>query len=285
MSALAEFILSICPAGNDLMAFYIHFDDSGSSDPRSRFGVAACWVSTATLWGKFGERWKTVCEEEGIEDFHMAEFASYASNSRFHHWRESEKIRVIDRLCDLIDGSAYAGFGYGLTKKHFDELTDESWRRVHFGEKHYTFALRSCIGHMLGWKRHFHREEPMHYIFDRMNETDGKTAIIKVMDAAIASGGNLEGYAFENRKTILPLLAADMLAWATLQQMFLLISGRRLTKIAEHLLARFAAFTAHCSVVASSREKLAEWIALEKEAFIRSLPEPTEPLTTKIVIR
>ncbi len=247
------------------MTFYVHFDDSGTHAEGST-AVAACWVSTIESWRKFATRWDSICAKENLGVFHMADFAS--AHGSFSHWPESEKLRVLDRLCDVIDASVYAGFAYGVIKKDYEDLVSEAWRKEHFGEKHYTYVLRQCIGRMSEWRRQFYPSAYLYYIFDRMGK--GKKEIIAVMDAAVAKRKELKGYGFQSRKEIRPLQAADIFAWTTFQCMQLAASNRPLKRIAAHLVKRIGNFSAyHRLTTPASREGFAKWIELEKSAHLK----------------
>jgi Protein of unknown function (DUF3800) len=248
------------------MTFDIYFDDSGTHAQAST-AVAACWVSTVEMWKSFESRWNAICAEENLGTFHMTDFASSAG--KFSQWPENEKIRVIDRVCDAIDGSVYAGFAYGVIKKEYDELVSADWKKAHFGEKHYTFALRSCIGRLNEWRRRFYPRVPSRYVFDSMGK--GKQEIISVMNDAVKKRGDLQGFSFESSAARIPLQAADTFAWAAFQVLQFGVSKRPLSKVAKHLTDRIGGFTAyHRLTVSESREGFARWVELEKEAFLKS---------------
>jgi hypothetical protein len=67
----------------------------------------------------------------------------------------------------------------------------------------------------------------MEYVFDLMphREKEAQIATLFVRslefdpDAAAKYGFTESGYSFKNKKIVLPLLAADMLAWATVQEL------------------------------------------------------------------
>jgi Protein of unknown function (DUF3800) len=267
LSPLEEFILSVCPGdgAGSLMTFYIYFDDSGSHREAST-AVAASWISTVEMWKSFERRWDAICAEENLGDFHMTDFANI--HSRFSQWPEGEKIRILDRLCDAIDSSVYAGFAYGVIKKDYDELVSPAWKKAHFGEYHYTFALRTCIGRINRWRHLHYRGVPVNYIFDSMGK--GKGEIMAAMDAAISQRGELEGYSFQSSSKLRPLKAADIFAWATFQVLQLGISRRPLSRLANHVIQRIGNFTAHHKLtVAKSREGFAQWVEEEKAEYIR----------------
>ena len=91
----------------------------------------------------------------------------------------------------------------------------------------------------------------MKYVFDQMGTNHGKGEIVAVMDAAITKSERegettgvppLTGYSFESKTSILPLQAADILAWTILQQMHKRLSHRKITWIAQLAWQELASF-------------------------------------------
>jgi hypothetical protein len=217
-----EHLLSAISAnGSTLMApFTIYFDDSGTHE-ESNIAIAACYVSTAEKWARFETEWREIAAQEGFETFHMVDFA--AAQGEFKGWADSKRRYVLGKLCSLINIRVRAGFIAGVRKLEYDNLFQGAFRD-YCGRYHYSFVLRHCITGVRGWRNEFEPSCTLQYIFDQMGK--GKGEIMAVMDKAIeksqqdALNGSalaLGGYAFQNKKLILPLQAADILAWTAFQ--------------------------------------------------------------------
>jgi hypothetical protein len=222
------------------MAFLtVHFDDSGTA-PDQQIALAACYAGTPEQWGEFSRNWTEVKKQEGFSAFHMAPFV--AGEKPFDNWGDERKRRVLARLCNIITTRARKGFATAITKNDYDEIITGHFRR-HCGNFHYTFAVRQICGRVAIWRKTSTPQATMRYVFDWMeSELSARREIEYVMDGAMATSELnqertgftvLSGYSFERKSSILPLQAADILAWTVYQQMQKLILDRPLRWEAE----------------------------------------------------
>jgi hypothetical protein len=216
------------------MAFVtVHYDDSGT-DPNQKIAIAACYLATPEQWTEFSRNWQEVDQQEHFGVFHMAEFAANQKDSPFESWDEEKKKRVLGKLCNVITTRAEVGFATAVSKQDYDEVIVDSFRQ-YCGEFHYTFALRQCASRAGLWRKKHHANSSLRYIFDWMAKGDAKKEISSVMDAALRKAEwesketgipSLIGYSFEKKSVIVPLQAADILAWTIYQQMHKILSNR-----------------------------------------------------------
>jgi hypothetical protein len=232
---LKHFIASTCPANVvRRMAFTtIHYDDSGT-DPNQKIAVAACYVATPEQWIEFCRNWDEIDREEHFGVFHMAVFAANQKDSPFENWDRVKKKRVLRKLCSVITTRAEVGFARAVSKKDYDAVIVDSFRR-YCGEFHYTFTLRQCAGAVALHRKTYHEKSSMRCIFDWMAKGNAKREITSVMDAALIKSEiekqttgvmSLEGYSFEKKSVVIPLQAADILAWTIYQKMQKLLSNK-----------------------------------------------------------
>jgi Protein of unknown function (DUF3800) len=216
------------------MAFtVVHYDDSGT-DPNQKIAVAACYVANPEQWREFCRNWGEVNDDEHFGVFHMAEFAACQKGSPFEHWDKTKKKRVLGKLCNIIVTRAEIGFSTAVSKADYDQVIVGDFRQ-YCGEFHYTFVLRQCAGRVALHRQRYHASSSMRYVFDWMAKSDAKKEIRSVMDSALAKSEitskttgvmPLEGYSFEKKSVIVPLQAADILAWTIYQQMQKILSNR-----------------------------------------------------------
>lgn len=114
----------------------------------------------------------------------------------------------------------------------------------------------------------------MNYVFDRMGK--GKQEIINVMDIAkgkskiesLSTGITvLDHYSFANKANILPLQAADILAWTSFRQIERLASKRKLGWIAKAAIYQLSAGPLNGNYY--TKDNLEEWAQKEKDVLAR----------------
>lgn len=234
---LDHLILSIFPdegVARDMDFFTVHFDDSGTA-PDQQIALAACYLGTVEQWREFNRNWADASEEEGFGTFHMAEFA--AGEKQFKNWSIEKKKHVLDRLCNIITTRARCGFATAVAKSDYDEIVTGHFRR-YCGGFHYTFAIRQTVGRVAMWRTRYSPKSSMRYVFDWMESgLPARREIEYLLDAAVTTSefqkkrigvAVLKGYSFERKSSILPLQAADILAWTVYQKMQNRMSNRPL---------------------------------------------------------
>jgi hypothetical protein len=194
--------------------FTIYFDDSGTHR-ESPVAIAACWLSDASRWAKFDQRWSAASTDpvDGFGVFHASEFnaAPYTEKSK----------RTLDKVCGIIKDHVLLGAIAAVVKDDYDKVVTGKLREK-LGEHHYTFAVQSCLAHIEEWRKGRGgagdlSDEPFQYVFDRMSQ--GKPEIDNLFDDLVRFGLAKEfgieagGWSYQNRATFLPLQAADILAW------------------------------------------------------------------------
>jgi hypothetical protein len=254
-----------------LSAFTMYFDDSGTHTEASS-AVAACFIGTVEQWKRFEADWQAIAMKEGFTFFHMADFA--ARTKEFKDWSEEKRVRVLGRLCSTIRIRTRIGIVVAVLKRDYDHLVQGDFRK-YCGEYHYTFTLRSCMTGIRLWREKFERSSQLRYVFDRMNK-GGKGEIIRVMDAALETSRKefeegvtvapvFNGYSFEDSKLLLPLQAADILAWSAFQ-----VTKHREANRPLHPMATAALKLLEEGVIMNriydEKERLARWVSAEQEA-------------------
>jgi hypothetical protein len=191
--------------------FSVYFDDSGT-DKGSAVAVAACYIGTSDQWKCLEADWRQVGDREGFATFHMSE--CLASTGEFKGWEWEKKDRVIKTLISITKARARIGLVYAVRKVDYDSLVTGPLRdRV--GRYHYSFVIRKCLNEIWRWRQDFGVQGPLRYVFDRMSEGKGEIeAILSEMSQSDGEALGLEtgGWSFENKKHLIPLQCADILA-------------------------------------------------------------------------
>lgn len=253
------------------MAFLtVYFDDSGTHK-ESNTAVASCYVSTVEQWKRFEKDWNFINKQERFGVFHMVDFA--AGKKQFANWTDEKQKRILDRLCTIIKIRARMGFFIAVRKVDYDKAITGRFRD-YCGRYHYSFAVRKCASFIGLWRKTYAPDSSMRYVFDRMGK--GKQEIMNVMDIAKAKSKTeslstgitvLDGYSFENKANILPLQAADILAWTSFQQMQRLAAKRKLGWIAEMAFEKLS--NAPLKGYYYTKDNLLRWAQAEKDALAK----------------
>lgn len=206
-----------------ICSFYC--DDSGTH-AQSPVAVAACLISSLERWTEFQRAWCEANAAENFGVFHMADFENNYERFDGPEWRDQKKKeRTLNRLIKAIQDNVEVGVGAAVVKSDYDKVVPPEIReRYALGDNHYTFAVRTCIGHVLKWRRENGHVEPMSYVFDRMSK--GKGEIINIFDTAAEQGRGAElrdfgmhkdCWSFADKAAIVQLQGADICAWETLR--------------------------------------------------------------------
>jgi hypothetical protein len=204
----------------------LYIDDSGTS-PSQNVAVAAGWIAKMPAWDLFERDWSKVqkVESHKFACMHMAEF-SYGSGD-FTGWDLDKKLSVIKKLTPAIKKRALKGFALGVIKKDYDEIVPPVLRAQGL-ENHYVYAVRTVLGMIHNWRKDVGVEDqPIEYIFDYMDLHDPRRMEIqKVFTSVGDPDGNFkmyglseDGFDFKHKEGLMPLQAADMLAWTVYQAM------------------------------------------------------------------
>jgi hypothetical protein len=185
--------------------------------------VAACYVAPVAQWEKFEEDWSRAERAENFGTFHMADFVGRYQQFAVPEWANRVKRdRVLRRLINVIQTRARISFFSVVEKRGYDLEMPKEWIKRHHLGSHYTFAIRMCMGRLLRWRKKYNHTEAIQFVFDRMSR--GKGEVDRVFEhhlvdgkgAALEVGIEKGGWGFGDKAMIVPLQAADILAWETL---------------------------------------------------------------------
>ena len=204
--------------GWDIAVYETYLDDSGTS-AQSEIAIAACYVSTESGWRAFVKEWDRARHEEGFDYFHMAEFVAPREQGHkpWCDWDNAKKERVYNRLAKIINENKRIGIGCALPKAVYNTVPEKI--RQHYGNEHYTFAVRMCLIEIWQWRERSSISHPIQYIFDYEKPGTPKHAeITKLMGGMHPTwqslfGLDTGGYSFQSKRAFKPLQAADILAW------------------------------------------------------------------------
>ena len=275
----------------------VYIDDSGT-DPKSRIEAAAFCVSTVERWKAFERRWRNIATNAGFSQFHMTEFAACrpekpcsqclhgqatSSDHPWQRWTPKKRRQVLQKLAAAVVEHVECGFGIAHIKEDYETHVLNSPARLlmnrPMGDEHFTHAVQKCGGALAKWRAENKlTEAPQKFVFDLASKKE-RDEIAKVFFGA-ASGqpqfvDGIEQWfvptdiSYESRRSVVPLLAADMLAWVTAtfkaRETFLSGEVKEMFQIAE----MFVETQIHMGY--TSKQTLMAW---EKDVIDAARPKP-----------
>lgn len=196
--------------------FTTAFDASGHEKDQLSLVVAG-FISSAKDWAIFDQEWKDRLAEDGLQSFHMVEFAQ-SSGAFKEGWRQDEKRRqeLLSDLISIIRRNSYRKFGVAIINQTFQGNVPDDIKRD-FRLNAYSLAGRTCVADVSKWATGEKISTPIQHIFE-----DGDIGRGKLIERM-----NRDGYPtpdFRQKRdsftpeglpvpAFTPLQAADILAY------------------------------------------------------------------------
>ena len=184
-------------------------DESESKDP-PLFTMAG-YIASAEEWAAFSDEWQQYLDmSPGIKYFMMQEAMSL--EGEFRHWSESlrdEKVRLLE---GVIFNHARVALQLTFNPKDLEEVFGD----VPNLKRPYYYAFHTIITALAHYQKREGIIEKVDFIFD--NQVMEKDKIMKAWDNVGKDNGYLsdvmgETPAFRDDEYVLPLQAADHMAW------------------------------------------------------------------------
>ncbi len=192
-----------------------HFDDSRVQRNGITGLVVAGYVASAKTWKKFSDEWDAVLQQEPrLDCFHMAE-----ANSRQGIFRKLTRDRLdarVDDLVSVVERHAPAMFGIwcGIVEEHHQEV----WGHAEYPyNEPYHWCFNAVIVSTVGQMKQRGLRDKVRFVFDDQSKLGEhvKPELPKMMKYWTADERDRASTAvtFADDKVVLPLQAADMIAW------------------------------------------------------------------------
>jgi hypothetical protein len=191
-----------------------YFDDSGTHTT-SDIVVMAGLFGYPNQWDYFSELWaKKLADacpgKPPLPRFHMA--ACQAGNEEFLGWKRLECDFLVDELIEIVRRAGVYGFGCAIPRKHYDALVTGEHRRASGNAE--TMCIINCFVKLIGFAQHITPDKEVAFIFDdRPQQKRNVQRIYEVHQNLKPEDVEIVSATFASSKKILPLQAADLLAW------------------------------------------------------------------------
>lgn len=145
------------------MAFLgAYFDDSGTHSD-SKIVTVAGIIATRPQMRKFNRKWGEALKSEGLEFFHMVDFAH--STEQFKKWKGNEEKRTLFlmRLHEIIRENSEV-FLYSNLKTEDFELVRQEFPDANISA--YQLCCEQCMTNIRDWITRFREEKQMAVMFE-----------------------------------------------------------------------------------------------------------------------
>lgn len=205
-----------------LVALSAYIDDSRENWNGWSFHAIAGYLGTTAMWERgFSPRWKRLIESapKKIEEYKASDVRRAGKKgSVFEAWGPAEAEAYSRRAIEELIDSRYRMFGVGaviVTPTEEDKEQAAQWEKGALG-----LALIHVLNHMCRFAQTGggRPDDDVHFVCDCQNELEGRLHDLWNEARALVQpnyNGNLSRLQFEDSKKLMPLQAADILAYET----------------------------------------------------------------------
>ncbi len=216
--SMLDFARVVLPDGCGLMAMLTaYFDDSGTHDA-SEIVIWAGVCGNQFQWQAFSDDWraKLLAPSPGkrpLSRFHMAD--CQGARSEFEGWSRTATDFLVYELGEIIIKKGLWGYASAVRRKDWDELITGD-ARVALGDAE-GFCVRNVYVKTTDWAKNWAGGTNLAFVFDDRphRRLENKTVfdIFQRHYKAAHETPALVSITFASSQKILPLQAADMIAW------------------------------------------------------------------------
>jgi hypothetical protein len=210
---------------------HAYFDDSGTH-PGSEIVLMAGIFGYPNQLDFLSELWSKKLADPSpgklaLKRFHMAE--CQASENEFAGWNRAATDFLVHELGDIIPKAGVWGYAAAIDRKSYDQLMTGNIRRV-CGDGE-TFCSIRCFQQVRAWAHEFTSESSIALVFDERPHK--KADIVKIYDTYKEGRGaddpalpDIVSLSFASSSKMIPLQAADLVAWEFYQDAIDTLRGR-----------------------------------------------------------
>jgi hypothetical protein len=193
-----------------MLTLQAYFDETGHGDDANTpfLGIVGC-LAAAPVWRRLEERWAASLASEGLNYFHMREYAF--SVEQFKDWRgdEARRRRIYAKLWEIILRANLIPLGsFVLLENYKQELTGQE---QHMFRDAYFLCYLQCL-RFLAQYAEFGQVGSVDTFFDEKKGFKGEA--LKMYGVLTHRfGGKISPPAFCDMRTLAPLQVADIIAY------------------------------------------------------------------------
>jgi hypothetical protein len=196
-----------------------YFDDSGTHDGAPVVLMGGL-IGTEDEWKSFEPEWRARLQEPlpgkgALKRFHMTDCE--AGTGEFTGWNRAERDAVIKEFRDIILKHDLGGYACAVPRKEWDDLIKWPLRAI-VGDAE-RFCITNCVVQSIRDAESHKEGANLGLVFDSRptpgrNKMNGFIVEIFQIDQLLHSEKvAIDGPSFVSSERVLPLQAADMVAW------------------------------------------------------------------------
>jgi hypothetical protein len=196
-----------------------YFDESYSHPPQPLVYTVGGYISEDWRWRRFESEWASALDSEGIDFFHMKDFAH--RKGVYAEWTEDKRRKFLRKLHHIIHSNTIKDFTNSVVVEDYDEVIPPSnvELRTSFGEPH-VFAVIGCLKDVHDWAIHSKLKDRIHYVFEQGTVHDKNVGrLFARFDEEYKEHYRARGCSFFDKRDLNPLQAADILVYENMLEM------------------------------------------------------------------
>lgn len=198
-----------------LVTVQAYIDDS-KSDFGDRYLILAGYVNTAEMWARFSDAWYEELHRSPAIDY-MKMVEAFGRNGQFRGWTEEDRDQKIEDLARIIRHFKPISIHASISQRQVQEIIKPV---APYGmASAYSLCFQSIIVPIATYqsRRRDLMQVPIDFIFDNQeglgNETRELYQSVRAMQPKSVQKVLSREPLFRDDKLVMPLQAADMLAW------------------------------------------------------------------------
>jgi hypothetical protein len=203
-----------------LMAIYTAYFDESGTHGAADLSVMAGFIGDARQWRKFEKRIGKLFSRYRVDVFHAIDVRR--SDDDFEGWTVDRKMEFLDEFQHIINETLLGGVIAVIRRDDYDYYCGLNWPSKTRRDSKYGLLFRGCFAHIIDVVGHLpHAYEPRLRVVleDGHKNAADVTRIYDWAQDRLGPRRALSGLAFDNKRTCLPLAAADLLAYSAWGEM------------------------------------------------------------------
>jgi hypothetical protein len=201
--------LPIGDIGVFMIEMKAYFDESGECDISPVFCMAGFIIEREAA-RQMSERWQKMLDAYRLPMFHMTDCANGAPP--FDSLTMDERIAAEKEAISIIRDTITYGFAVSLKPREFSKSVPRS---PEIGSP-YSLCVHTCFTGVRGWANHTNFAGKISYIFEEGHRSAGEANGIMrriFYKPEMRAEHRYISHAFADKCMVLPLQAADLIAW------------------------------------------------------------------------
>jgi hypothetical protein len=195
------------------MILTAYFDESGTHSD-AEISCMAGFLGNARQWRKFEKRAGKLFKRFRVDVFHTIDVRR--TDKDFEGWKVDRKIEFLDEFQHIINETLEEGVSSFITQDDYAYYRNLKWPKKARPDSKYTILFRACLAHSIrgGPLMSPVIEPSLNIVLEDGHANAGDALrVYNLAKERLGQSKALAGLTFGNKKTSLPLAAADLFAY------------------------------------------------------------------------